>query len=691
MTDLDAGLSRRAAELRVTLERASHEYYVLDQATLSDPEYDRLFRELKELEAAHPELRTADSPTQRVGAEPASRLEKTTHLAPMLSLDNAFNFEELQGWETRNARIADEVREAGYIAEPKMDGLAIALTYHDGVLVRGATRGNGVIGEEVTRNLRTIREIPLRLRDAGVKVPAVMEIRGEVYLSLSGFIALNERRAAAGESTFANPRNAAAGSLRQLDPRITADRPLRFYAFAVQLDPSGTDSLPVRGQGELLALLSAWGLPVNSLHSRCPDLPAVEAYVRNLEAKRGELDYEIDGSVIKVDPLALHAELGVVGGREPRWAIAYKFAPTLATTRLEAIEINVGRTGSLNPYAVLQPVDIGGVTVRLATLHNEEDIRRKDLRVGDRVVVKRAGEVIPQVVGPVLTEGETRGDPFAMPDRCPVCGTDVERPEEEVMVYCPNGSCPARIFWGLVHFASRGAMDIRGLGERTCQQLLDLGLVQDVGDLYALRADQLIPLDGFQERSAEKLIAGIEGSKNCGLARVLYGLGVRHVGETAAQLLARAFGTIDRLISATAEELAAVHGIGDTTADALASYLAEPRNREVIEKLRAAGVDLTEAAARPAEGALSGMTFVITGTLPTLSRKQATALVEAAGGRVTGTVSRTTDALLVGEDAGSKLTKARELGIAEWTEADLLERVDGPGSEQLSLTAHSDD
>ena len=692
MTDgTEAGLQSRAAELRAMLERASHEYYVLDSATLSDPEYDRLFRDLREIEAAHPELRTPDSPTLRVGAEPASRLEKATHLAPMLSLDNAFDFSELQAWETRNARIAAEVREAGYIAEPKMDGLAIAITYEDGILVRGATRGNGVIGEEVTQNLRTIHEIPLRLRDAGVKMPRRMEIRGEVYLSLPGFEALNERRAAVGESTFANPRNAAAGSLRQLDPRVSADRPLRFYAFAVQLDPAGADTLPSRGQGELLELLSAWGLPVNALHRRCLDLPAVEAYVRDLEARRGDLDYEIDGSVIKVDPLALHAELGVVGGREPRWAIAYKFAPTLATTRLNGIEINVGRTGSLNPYAVLDPVEIGGVTVRLATLHNEEDIHRKDLRVGDRVVVKRAGEVIPQVVGPVLDEGEQRGAPFRMPDRCPVCGTPVERPDDEVMTYCPNVSCSARIFWGLVHFVSRSAMDIRGLGERTCDQLLELELVHDMGDLYSLKLDDVLRLDGFKEKSAEKLLAGIVESKSRGLGRVLHGLGIRHVGESAAQILARSFGSIDRLIVAEPAELAAVHGIGETTAEAVATFLAEPHNRTVIEKLRAAGVDLTEEAASPAEGALSGMSFVITGTLPTLSRKQASALIEGAGGRVTGTVARTTSALVVGDDAGSKLAKARELGIAEWTEADLLERAGNQDSVQLPLTEPDDE
>lgn len=666
----------RAGELREILHQANHAYHVLDRATLSDPEYDRLFRELKELESAHPELLTDDSPTRRVGAEPASRLEKTRHLAPMLSLDNAFSPAELEGWETRNARIAEEVRSAGYVTEPKMDGLAITLTYQDGVLVRGATRGNGEIGEDVTRNLRTIGEIPLRLSGSGAAVPPLMEIRGEVYMSLSGFQALNEQRAAAGESTFASPRNSAAGSLRQLDPSVTAGRPLHFYAFAVQLDPAGAESLPARTQAELLALLAEWGLPVNRLHERHAGLEGVLAYVERLEKRRDELDYEIDGAVVKVDPLGLHGELGVIGGREPRWAIAYKFAPTLATTRLSSIEINVGRTGSLNPYAVLEPVEIGGATVRLATLHNEEDVRRKDIRPGDLVVVKRAGEVIPQVVGPVLDEGAARSEPFSMPDRCPVCGTAVERPAEEVMTYCPNGACPARIFWGVVHFASRGAMDIRGLGERTCQLLLDRGLVSDVGDIYSITADQLLELEGFQQRSAENLVQGIQESRQRGLARVLFGLGVRHVGETAAQLLGRAFGSMDRLSAASREELAAVHGIGDTTAEALASYLAEPRNREIIEKLRAAGVDLTEPEARVAEGPFSGLTFVVTGTLPTLSRKQATELIEEAGGRVTGTVTRSTDFLVVGEDAGSKLAKAEELGVPRLDEAALLAKLE---------------
>ncbi|MBI4408195.1 MAG: NAD-dependent DNA ligase LigA [Gemmatimonadetes bacterium] len=671
-----AAAARRAAELRRGIEQANYEYYVLDAPTLSDADYDRLLRELKALEGAHPELVTPDSPTQRVGAEPASQLEKVRHLAPLYSLDNAFEADELRAWEDRNARIVPEVRQGGYVVELKIDGLAVALLYEDGVLVRGATRGNGTIGEDVTRNLRTIREIPLRLEGAPPRrlegaPPRRLEVRGEVYMPISGFNQLNERRAAAGEATFANPRNAAAGSLRQLDPRITADRPLRFFGYQIQPDPEARERLPARTQAEVLDLLTRWRVPVNPERRACRELDEVIAYAAQVERDRERLDYAIDGVVVKVARLDLWPELGVVGEREPRWSVAYKFAPDLATTRLLAIEINVGRTGALNPYAVLEPVEIGGATVKLATLHNFEDIARKDLRVGDTVLVKRAGEVIPQVVAPITEKRTGQERRFAPPEKCPVCGTPVERPTDEVMAYCPNGSCPARIFWGLVHFASQDAMDIRGLGERTTQQLLDAGLVRHFADLYRIRPEDLLRLEGFAELSSRKLVEAIESSKTRPLARVLYALGIRHVGVHAAQLLARHFGTMEALAAAPPQELAAVHGIGETTAEAVAAWFGRAANRKLIERLSRAGVNLMEPVERAARLALSGLTFVITGTLPSMSRKEATAFIERHGGRVAGAVTRATDYLVAGEDPGSKLERARELGIRILSESEL--------------------
>lgn len=666
-----AALAARAAELRRIIETANHDYYVLDSPTISDAEYDRLLRELKEIEAEHPELITPDSPTQRVGAEPAEHFAKVRHLEPMLSLDNAFDHGELRAWEERNARIASEVRSAGYVAELKVDGAAVALLYEDGVLVRGATRGNGTIGEAVTHNLRTLHDIPLRLRD-DAPIPRRIEIRGEVYMPFSGFAELNERRAQAGEATFANPRNAAAGSLRQLDPRITAERPLRFFGYQVVVDPDSPETLPAETQADLLELLVAWGVPVTPHARHCADLGEVIEYTTELERIRGDLDFAIDGIVVKVAPLALWPELGVVGSREPRWAIAYKFAPDLATTRLLDIEVNVGRTGSLNPYAVLEPVEIGGATVRLATLHNFEDIARKDLRIGDQVLVKRAGEVIPQVVAP-MTEARTGEEkPYSAPDHCPTCGTPVERPEDEVMIYCPNGSCPARIFWGIVHFASRAAMDIRGLGEKTVQQLLDAELVRDVADLYLLKESDLLELDKFAEISARNLVEAIGDSRGLPLSRLIFALGIRHVGETAAQILARRFGTMEALLEADEADFAVIHGIGEITAGALAAYLGEPRNRELIERLAAAGVNMIEPIEQEEEQPFAQLTFVVTGTLPTMSRKEATAFIERRGGRVTGSVSRATDYLVAGENPGSKLERARELEIPVLDEAELL-------------------
>jgi DNA ligase (NAD+) len=662
-------LLQRVEELHRALHEANYEYYVLDAPTLTDAEWDRLFVELRQIERDHPELVTPDSPTQRVGAQPASQFEKVTHLAPMYSLDNAFSAGELAAWEDRNARIAAEVRDGGYVAELKIDGTAVAIRYENGVLVRGATRGNGTIGENITQNIRTIRDIPLRLRSPDV--PGVLEIRGEVYMPLSGFREMNEKRVEAGEAPFANPRNAAAGALRQLDARLTAQRPLRFFGFQIQLDPDGTDSLAVETQADLLALLQHWGVPVNPNRRPCANMEEVIAYTAEADVQREYLDYGIDGVVVKVAPLWLWPELGVVGGREPRYAIAYKFPPDLAVTKLIAIELNVGRTGSLNPYARLEPVEIGGAMVKLATLHNFEDIARKDLRAGDTVIVKRAGEVIPQVVGPVLERRTGAELPFEAPDHCPSCGTPVERPEGEVMLYCPNGSCPARIYWGLVHFVSQDAMDIRGLGERTAAQLLEKGLVSDYADLYRLTELQLLELEGFGELSARNLVAAIDASRALPLSRLLFALGIRHVGQHAAQVLAREFGSLDALLAASAADLAAVHSIGTTTAEALAAFLGEPRNRELLERLREQGLTLTEPVQRAERSTLAGLTFVITGTHG-MSRKEITSVIERHGGRVAGSVSKSTSYLVAGESPGSKLDRAQQLGVKIIDEHGLL-------------------
>ncbi|HEX5970286.1 MAG TPA: NAD-dependent DNA ligase LigA [Gemmatimonadaceae bacterium] len=670
-----ASLERRAHELRVLLHQASYDYYVLDRPTMADVEYDRLFRELQAIEADHPELRTPDSPTMRVGAEPATALAKHTHLVPMISLGNAFTDQELDDWEERIARlVGDDARRAGYVAELKIDGTAISLTYQDGVLVRGATRGNGVVGEDLTANLRTLRDVPLRLR--GSDVPSLLEVRGEVYYPFSGFEKMNAERVKAGEPVFANPRNAAAGSLRQLDPAITASRPLRFFGYAVAV-AAGT-RLPFDTQWELLESLVRWGVPVAPNRLRCRSLAEVHAWAHDVEHRlRAELDFAIDGGVVKVDSLLLQDELGVVGGREPRWAIARKFAPDIAETKLLDMPVNVGRTGSLNPYAVLEPVEIGGTIVRLATLHNFDLIHAKDLRVGDVVQVKRAGDVIPQVIGPVPEKRDPANPPkpLRVPTKCPACGTPVERDEEEVAIYCPNVACPARQLEAIVHFASRGAMDIRGLSYARIEQLINAGFVHDVADLYALTVEQLTSLERFAEKSAENLVAAIDASRAQPLSRLLFGLGIRHVGQTAAQLLARHFGDLASLAAATADDILAVRGVGDTIAHAMVAYFHDPSARALLRKLEKAKLTLEEPRAVASGAALAGMTFVITGTLPTLSRAQATELIESQGGRVTSGVSKATTAVVVGVEAGSKLDKARALGIDTIDEAELKRRA----------------
>jgi DNA ligase (NAD+) len=667
-------LAARADELRRTLERASYEYYVLDKPEISDLEYDRQYRELLDLEAKHPELRTLDSPTQRVGAPPQGLLAKHTHLTPMISLGNAFDDDELREWETRITRLVGEDPKRSYTAELKIDGTAVSLTYENGVLVTGATRGNGTIGEIVTPNLRTVRDVPLRLADP--KPPRLLEIRGECYLPFDKFEELNRERTAQGLDIFANPRNSAAGSLRQLDPAETAKRPLRFFGFAAAA-PGGV-ALPFSTQWGLLDTLQRWGIPVESHRRQCATLAEVMEFVHEVEhTLRAQLNFGIDGVVVKVDSLPMQEELGIIGGREPRWAIARKFAPDIAITKLLAIEVNVGRTGALNPYAVLEPVEIGGTTVKLATLHNEQLVHEKDLRVGDFVQVKRAGEVIPQIIASLPERREGALKVWHMPKKCPSCGTPVLRDEEEVAVYCPNVECPGRQLEGLVHFASRGAMDIRGLQYKRIEQLIAAGLVHDMADLYSLSVDELVRLERFAEKSAEQLVAAIDDSRTRPLSRLLNGLGVRHVGEGAAQLLARHFGSLDALMSATVEEIGSVRGIGDIIARSLVEYFSEPNTRKLMERLRKAGLTLAEPKAKSAGRSLAGCTVVITGTLPTLSRAAATELVESNGGNVTSSVSKATTFLVAGEAAGSKLEKARTLGIEVIDEAGLLRRVKG--------------
>jgi DNA ligase (NAD+) len=663
----------RAAELRRILERASHAYYQLDRPEMSDAEYDVLFRELQTLEAEHPELRTPDSPTHRVGAEPSAAFKKHRHLVPMLSLANAFSPEELAAWEDRNARLVPEVKTAGYTLEVKIDGAAVSLTYENGVFITGATRGNGVEGENVTPNLKTVLDVPLRLQGKGW--PRMFEVRGEVYLSKSWFEQMNWERETAGEPPFANPRNAAAGALRQLDPKITRKRRLRLFCFHIE---APGERLPFETQHDLLAGLAGWGFPVEPHRKLVANLAEAHGGIAELETLLPTLDYGADGVVVKVNPLALHAELGTVGDREPRWAIARKFAPEVQITKLLDIRINVGRTGALNPYAVLEPVEVGGVTVSTATLHNADLIAAKDIRIGDWVEVTRAGEVIPQVLGPVRERRTGNERPFVMPEKCPVCGSKVEHPQDEVMSYCPNVSCPGRVKESIVHFASKGAMDIRGLGYERVGALLDATFIADVADLYdrdKVNAKKLLGLEGFAEKSAQQLIDAIDASKSRSLSTLLFALGIRHVGAQGAKLLARQFGTMAALAKADPEEIAEIRGVGPAIAEAVAGFFAEPRNRKLIERLGKLGVNLTEPASAEGAGPLAGQTFVITGTLPTLSRGQAADLIAGAGGHVTDSVSKKTTAVVAGADPGSKLAKAQSLGVAVIDEAELLRRA----------------
>jgi DNA ligase (NAD+) len=662
--------AQRAAELRQELERHNRLYYVLDEPEVGDDAYDALLDELRAIEAECPELRTADSPTQRVGAPPLDRFEQVEHHEQMLSLGNARNEEELRAWENRLAnylkRLDITASEFSYTSEPKIDGLAISLTYEDGVLARGATRGDGRIGEDVTQNLRTIGSVPLRIPDA----PELIEVRGEVYLPIAAFKALNERRAEAEEPTFANPRNSAAGSIRQLDPALAAERPLSTWCYGI----GAVRGLDLATHMDEVEWLDARGFKVNpdTAHHR-----GVEGVVERChwwEERRETLDYEIDGVVVKVDERALWRELGVVG-REPRWAIAWKFPPTTATTRMNSVVWNVGRTGHLVPFAMLEPVHVGGVTVSTATLHNEEDLARKDVREGDEVVVMRAGDVIPQVVAPLIQKRQNKSARKPKPPkRCPACDTETVKPEGAVFTICPNRTgCPGQSFQHVKHFVSKGAMDIDGFGEKQAMRFLEEGLIADVADIYDLSEEQLVGMDRFAEVSARNLLAAIDASRSRPFKRVLYALGLPGVGYVTAEALADHFGSIDALHEADPEAIEEVEGVGPIMAVQIAESLADEPTWALVEKLREKGLRLEQDASerRPEGGPLEGKTVVLTGTLPELTREEAAALVKAAGGKVVNSVSKKTDYVVAGENPGSKLAKAEKLEVEVLDEAGL--------------------
>ncbi len=667
-TDVDQELQRaklRVEELRAQLSYHDYRYHVIDQPEISDAEYDELMQELRSLEEAHPQLITPESPTQRVGGAPVEAFGIVEHRVPLLSLANAFSEEELSAWHRRATGLA-ATESFAMVCEPKIDGLAVALEYREGQFAVGSTRGDGRRGENITQNLRTIRSIPSRLSKRGL--PARFEVRGEVFMTRAGFERMNQERAERGEPLFANPRNSAAGAVRQLDPRVTAERPLDCFIYA--LGWAEGDATPT-SHWETLEWLSELGFKTNPDSARFQHIDRVWRHCRQWAEKREALDYEIDGIVVKVDDLRLHETLGVAG-REPRWAIAFKFPPTQRTTKLLKISVNVGRTGSINPYAELEPVNIGGVTVKMATLHNEEDIRRKDIRAGDTVIVQRAGDVIPQVVGPVLSKRTGKEKRFRPPRKCPACRTKLVRPEGEVMRYCPNRDCSAQAFRLLTHFVSRGAMEIDGVGEQLSLTLLQAGLVNDPADLYFLTKEQLLTLERMADKSAQNVLDAIDASRGRPLVRVLFALGIRHVGSETAALLAQHFGSMEALAQATQEELAAVASIGPVVAGSVHDYVRDKANRRLIEKLRRGGVRMEAEAPATLEGPLSGETFVITGTLASMSRTEAETHIRSLGGATGSSVTRSTGYLVAGENPGSKLAKARKQGTKILSDEELM-------------------
>jgi DNA ligase (NAD+) len=654
----------RIEELREQIRYHNRRYYVEDAPEISDAEYDALYSELEGLEAEHPELVTPDSPTQRVGGEPLEGFEEVRHTVPMLSLSNARKTEELLEWDARVRRLLGPDEEPRYVTELKIDGLAVSLRYENGRFVQGATRGNGTVGEDVTQNMRTVRAIPDRLED---DPPGVLEPRGEVFMTLENFEGLNRRQEAEGKPPFANPRNAAAGSIRQLDPRITAQRPLTILLYGV-----GEGGEIYESHSAMLDALKSYGLRVNPYKVHDSIAPVVEECER-WAAQRESLPYQIDGVVVKVDSRDQQLSLGTVA-RAPRWAIAYKFEPLAGRTRLEDIIINVGRTGALTPQAILEPVNIGGVKISRATLHNEDYIREKGILIGDVVVVERAGDVIPQVVRPVLEERSGDERVFEMPRRCPVCGEPVSRPEGEAVTRCVNARCPAQALEHIIHWASKGAMDIEGLGEKVATRFFDLGLIKDAADIYRLEAGQIVPLEGFGEKSAENLIRAVERSKERPFSRVLYALGIRHVGSVTAELIAERFGGEDLLRGVSVEQLTEINGVGGVVARAVVEYFALEDNRDLVGRLMGTGLSFEREEKRVSEGPLAGKRVVITGTL-SRPRGHFVERLEAAGGTFTSSVSKSTDYVLAGEDAGSKLERAIGLGVPVLDEAGFEELV----------------
>lgn len=662
----------RIQQLRIEINHHLYRYHVLDSPIISDAEYDALYHELQALEAEHPELVTPNSPTQRAGAPPSDAFRKVAHPTPILSLMNAFDAEDLLAWRTRIGRLLPEEVDLDYVVEPKLDGLTVVLTYREGRFVLGATRGNGIVGEDVTVNLRTLRSVPKRIPvnpGSTLAVPDYLVVRGEVFIPLDKFEELNTERAAAGEAIYMNPRNTAAGSLRQLDPSKTAERPLRLYCYDIVAAEGG--AIPMN-QWERLAYLQELGFPVSPDNRQCRDLETVIATYNDWISRRDRINYEVDGAVVKINDRQIADSLGFVG-KDPRGAIAMKFPAREKTTRLIDLQVNVGRTGVLAPNAVLEPIEIGGVIVRNATLHNFDEIARKDIRIGDRVLVKRAGDVIPYIVGPITEARDGSERPIEPPTHCPFCGESVVQLPGEVAIYCENSSCPAQLIRRVEYFVSRGAMDITTFGTQTAELLYQKGLIHDVADIYTLRKEDLLELEGFKDKKVDNLLTGIEASKERPADRLLTALGIRFVGNVVASLLIQALGSIDVIATASQEELEQIDGIGPQTALSIKVWFENEHNQTVIAKLRAASLNFSTGREISLSGSstLRGLTFVITGTLPTMSRDEAATLIAQYGGKVSGSVSKKTDYLVAGEAAGSKLAKATELGITIIDEAGL--------------------